>query len=463
MRSATNNIQIMKKLILFFHLFLIIGAFHAQTPTITENYIYSKTYLSEDGTKTSEVIQYFDGLGRPKQSVAIKATPTGKDLVTPTYYDDLGRQPKDFLPTPMYSTNAGIQSISEADINGYYGVQNAYTEKIFENSPISRVTEVASPGNSWAKNSGHTRQIKHEIAMSSDLVKKYTVNTAWSNATAFSSLPAMGWYGDRELIKNVTIDENGNRTIEFKNTQGQLILVRKMNQGNSLDTYYVYNEFGQQVLVIPPKANDQISQNGNTVTQSILDKLCYQYRYDHKNRMVEKRIPGKRFWEYFVYDKQNRLVLLQNANQNAKQWTFMKYDLFGRVVYTGLFANTSSRVSMQTALNNMASNAMNNENRSSTPFQSNGINIYYTKVAFPTGSMTVQSVNYYDTYPADAPGKPSTVQGQSTMNADATLYSVAGIDSYRSTKSMPTSSFVKIQTVTLGRKILHGMILRQDL
>jgi hypothetical protein len=73
--------------------------------------------------------------------------------------------------------------------------------------------------------------------------------------------------------------------------------------------------------------------------------------------MVEKKLPGKG-WEFMVYDKQDRLVLSQDAvlgttanNFTKKGWIFTKYDQFGRVVYTGFFANTASRNSMQTAIN----------------------------------------------------------------------------------------------------------------
>ncbi|WP_185147098.1 DUF6443 domain-containing protein, partial [Chryseobacterium sp. CH25] len=71
--------------------------------TPTENYIQSKSYLDYNGStasKTSETVQYFDGLGRPKQVVNVKASPQGKDVVTHIEYDPFGRQVKDYLPVP---------------------------------------------------------------------------------------------------------------------------------------------------------------------------------------------------------------------------------------------------------------------------------------------------------------------------------------------------------------------------
>ncbi|WP_206736036.1 DUF6443 domain-containing protein, partial [Aequorivita sp. KMM 9714] len=51
--------------------------------------------------KKIENIVYYDGLGRPKQSISIRAGGNREDLVTPILYDPLGRQPKDYLPLPV--------------------------------------------------------------------------------------------------------------------------------------------------------------------------------------------------------------------------------------------------------------------------------------------------------------------------------------------------------------------------
>ncbi|RKT01776.1 DUF6443 domain-containing protein [Chryseobacterium defluvii] len=433
----------MKKLLFIFNMLFVAGLFYAQTPTTSQNYIYTRTYLSEDGSKKTESVQYFDGLGRLKQTVSVKATPSGKDLVVPVLYDELGRQPKDFLPLPMATANAGIQTLTEADVNSYYNVANAYVEKIFDNSPLSKVLEVATPGDAWKKNSGHTRKSEFETNITADQVKKFVINSSWANATVSFSVPTVEWYGESQLMKNVTIDEDGNKSITFKDSQGKTILARKMNGTEPVDTYYIYNLYDQLALVITPKANKEITQNGNVVTQSILDQYCYQYKYDNRNRMVEKRLPGKNSWDYFVYDKQNRLVLSQDANQNRKEWTFTKYDKFGRVVYTGLLANTSNRVTMQNSLNAMSSNELNNESRTSTPFAANGQNIYYTKVAFPTSNMTVLTVNYYDDYAPEAPARPNTILGKTTLSSTPTQYSTNGVVTYRSLKGMPTSTYIK--------------------
>ena len=52
-----------------------------------------------------------------------------------------------------------------------------------------------------------------------------------------------------------------------------------------------------------------------------------------------------------VYDKLDRLVLTQDANQDiANQWTFTKYDALGRPVMTGFITDTRDRTGMQNAI-----------------------------------------------------------------------------------------------------------------
>src|SRR5690606_12280227 len=101
--------------------------------------------------------------------------------------------------------------------------------------------------------------------------------------------------------------------------------------GGVLHTYYVYNEYDQLAFVVPP-----LAAVAPSVTTIILDNLCYQYRYDGRNRLVEKKLPGKG-WEYRVYDKADRLILTQDANlEQQGKWMITKYDPFGRVAYTGI-------------------------------------------------------------------------------------------------------------------------------
>ncbi|BFO66518.1 DUF6443 domain-containing protein [Chryseobacterium sp. KCF3-3] len=404
--------------------------------TTTENYVYSKVSLSEDGSKKSETIQYFDGLGRPKQTIQVKSTPLGQDLVMPVTYDQLGRQTRSILPVPMPTSNLGIQNVSEATANNYYGVPNAYSEQKLEASPLARVLETASPGNEWAMNSGHTRKAAYEINKNSDKVKKFSFTNSWVSTIATSSVPTVSFYNEKVLVKTSGTDEDGNKTIEFTNGLGQTILVRKVvSAAENADTYYLYNDYGHLVYVISPKADAQITSNNNIITQQILNDLCYQYKYDNRSRLAEKKVPGKG-WEYMVYNKADRLILTQDTVLKEKgQWLFTKYDQLGRVVYTGITNNASSRASMQNSAN---ANANLYETRTATAgLTINGMPVYYTNVSTATGVTQVLSINYYDTYPQYSfnPAFPSAIFGKPVLKDD--------LSGNVNTKAMPVMSLVK--------------------
>lgn len=428
----------MKKIQLLGLLFTAMTAFAQNT---TENYIQSKTCLNGDCSKKTETVTYFDGLGRPKQIISVKATTTGKDLVTPIIYDGFGRQVKDILPVPANSLNAAIHTgiVNETAANSYYGVTNAYTEKEIENSPLDRVKQVAQPGEPWKMASGHTQKYKYEVNQGSE-VKKFITNTTTSTTgtdnktvSSVSIVPGSEFYGAGTLYKNTVTDEDGTPVIQFQNGRGETILVRRTDGTQNIDTYYVYNEYGQKAFVIPPLAVKKIEQNSNVVTTDIVNTLCYQYRYDGLDRQVEKRLPGRDDWESVVYDASDRPVLTQDVNlKNKGQWLITKYDAFGRVAYTGLI-DGGSRADLQGQINNLVIS----ETPTATGFSKNGIVVYYTNTLF-TNFQTLLSVHYYDSYPRDAKEfPPAKILDQYVVNEDKSLNGGAN------TQGLPTASYVK--------------------
>jgi RHS repeat-associated protein len=422
-----------------------------------ENYIYSRTYLeavteSNSSAKQAQSISYFDGLGRPKQSIAIKATPAGKDMVTPFEYDGFGRQIKDWLPLPQPTTGNG--AINTAPDNSFYSSftgANLYSEKKLELSPLDRLQEQGHPGTDWNIGSAHTQKFDYD-ANGDNEVKKYVATFNYTTFTSSISLAPStdinannGFYKTSQLYKNKLTDEDGNISYEYKNGKGQTILVRKNDGTNNVDTYYVYNDYNQLAFVIPPLASDKYKNSaaGTSVSSTDLDQLCYQYKYDSQNRLVEKKIPGKG-WEYMIYDKQDRLVASQDANMGAnKQWLFTKYDQFGRVAYTGIYtsANTygsAGRVAEQTLAD--AAGANNTERKTAVSFTQNGQGVYYGNPSvgstYPSSITTLLSVNYYDSYPMDIViTLPTIIKKQNTL--------IDTVSNGRSTKSLPTASYVK--------------------
>ncbi|MFD2566828.1 DUF6443 domain-containing protein [Pseudotenacibaculum haliotis] len=418
----------------------------------------------------SPVVQKIDGTETPISDLLI--TPTvfnneeinAKDIVTHFEYDNLGRQTKEFLPYASAFSDGRINTGAGLATQSYYqnnyaddfsGVTNtadinSYSDKVLESSPLGRIFEQTAPGKDWKKGStisgknysdGHTIRFEYETNTTSE-VKFFDVSLSFSNNTYTPSISQNGFYSAGELTKTITKDENwetgdGNNhtTVEFTNKQGQVVLKRTYadfdvngdgtisGSGESAvehDTYYVYDDYGNLTYVLPPEVSNQ------TISSTILDGLCYQYKYDNRNRLIEKKIPGKG-WEYIIYDKLDRPLLTQDAVQRlSNKWLYTKYDKLGRVAFTGEVVNTRTISTMQNHVN--ATNNMPNEQYEVQQSSAGPLGIYYSDYYFPTNT-EVFTVNYYDEY-VDLPSgltAPTSVYGQSITTNTKGLATVSKV------------------------------------
>ena len=104
--------------------------------------------------EVQQVTQYFDGLGRPIQTVGMKATPLQKDMVMINAYDNLGRETKKYLPyvaTTSDGNYKGTYLQDQYNFNNtqFAGEQYYYGETSFEASPLNRPSNQYSPGLNW--------------------------------------------------------------------------------------------------------------------------------------------------------------------------------------------------------------------------------------------------------------------------------------------------------------------------
>ena len=428
------------------------------------NYIYSRTYQSpvstlptakflDDDTYVQQII-YFDGLGRPKQQNAVRQNPDGSDIVTHIGYDEYGRQVKEWLPTTDKNqlTDFGhfvADDMEEATASYYMGeyaidfpaavlavdpyLANPYSEKYFEPSPLNRVFKQGAPGEDWELAKDLDGNLlpdgdDHGIGFAyqtndANEVRLFKVNFANdSNGNKDTEQPELdenGNYSAGELYKNITRDENHaftgttadklHTTEEFTDKQGRVVLKRTYAEVGSPsvvephDTYYVYDDYGNLTYVLPPKMEATTASLADINTR--LDELGYQYVYDHRNRLVEKQLPGKGV-EYIVYNKLDQPILTQDAIQRGNsEWLFTKYDAHGRVAYTGKATITTSTertdvqddVDLETIL----------WEDPSLSFGNGGIDVGYGNDAYPTSNIEVLTVNYYDDYSFDTANEPA--------------------------------------------------------
>ena len=426
--------------------------YYYRNQTLNQNYIKSTAYKvpslssigSPDPEEAAVTMQYLDGLGRPVQQIAHKQSDTGKDIIVHTQYDAYGRQTHEFLPYVRSSASLSFDTSGEASTLGFYAANNVsltgnphfettgnpYGEKVLESSPLSRVWQQAAPGDTWHKANGKTVKFDYQTNQADEVVY-FKATTAWSSSLGLYTIALVkdNFYAPGELYKTITKDENwtsasgkNHTTEEFKNKQGQVVL--KRTYANTLtaseephDTYYVYDIYGNLTYVIPPKAD--VSQ---TVSQTILDGLCYQYRYDHRNRMVEKKLPGK-MWEFMMYDKLDRVVAVGPvrppfSNLTNYGWAVTKYDKFNRPVLTGWMSSASTisstlRKTLQDARNAETTSFSESRNAATADVTVMGVTYRYSNDAWPTSGYHVLSVTYYDDYHyPDAPTIPAEIEDQ---------------------------------------------------
>lgn len=338
-----------------------------------------------------QTVQYFDGLGRPIETVQRGITPTKSDLATFTEYDDVGRDAIQWLPIANPGNGAFVElSTFKQGSSLYSDDVRPFTETIYEPSPLNRVTEQYGAGNAW-KTADKKSQIAYQTNIASEVIDFRVVN---------GQLTRQGYHAENSLYKTENKDEDGKPMYEYKDKQDQVVLKRSQSAANiNICTYYVYNDLEQLSYVIPPIAVDSLPGAGAIDDNNgVLKRYAYLYKYDDRGNCIEKRLPGCDPI-YMVYDKADRLILSQDGNQReitatktTKQWTVTKYDVIGRILYTGLI-NRDITDSEKATINNTVVTEMYD---GTTTFKNTG----YSCSALPAilTDITPLVVNYYNDY-----------------------------------------------------------------
>ncbi|MGQ8867505.1 DUF6443 domain-containing protein, partial [Myroides sp. TSA_177.3] len=481
--------------------------------TRTENYI--KTTQPQYATNSSftslynppklENIVYYDGLGRPKQEIAVGIGALNRNVVKHIEYELNVGQTKDYLPFVEqyypdnslqvhlsakrdFIPNAKSQTQEFYNSEKYERTTNPYSETEFEKSPLKRVLQQASPGEDWkmAANASHT--VKHTYGFNkANQVKKFKAIATWNASLKAYDIRLVdeGYFAGNKLYVTSTKDEDGNYSDRFTDQEDKVLatvqlldhelavvdptwpggslsggitsgvsnelagksvseiidhaedignnLTDQVSEGvNSLTppvkpidpgiwspyfgialyTYYVYDQYNNLTYVLPPLAYGKTDA-------TTLDKLCYQYKYDHKNRLVAKKLPGKE-WEFMVYDKANRLLaqgpVYSPFGDEAKGWMFSKYDAFGRVVYTGFYTGTPSTAAGRATFQGQVDTTVDFHEKKATVSTIDQVSVPYTNATMPKTAIKILGVNYYDDYNfAGAPAAIETIEGQEVI------------------------------------------------
>jgi RHS repeat-associated protein len=358
----------------------------------------------------AQVFDYTDGTGRVVQKVAVGQSPSGGDVIIPSVYGKNGVVDSVFLPYATSSVkgrfrpnairgSTAVNSYSTGE--QYSAYQNTpkvatdskpYSVSVFRNTPESGVRRQAMSGSAWQLDT--LRTVRSQRAFS-----KSTSNPVlrWK-----ADATTTGYYPNNTVWMEMVTDENGNKTKVFTDKRGLTVLKKaQANAGATLwlQTYYVYDDYGQLVMEIPPKAMDLLG-SGTTLDAKILTiaELVFKYTYDARGRLIQKKVPGSAA-QNIVYDKLDRVVLAQDGNQKTLNiWMFIKYDYKNRPAYSGSMSSTSDRATLQSQFDAL--------DYSTQPyFEKPAVSstyLGYSNTVFPMTGLTHLQSFYYDDYDFDA-------------------------------------------------------------
>lgn len=299
------------------------------------NRIRTKRFIRPGRAESVADVAYFDGLGFLAQEVSVKASPEGTNLITPYYYDELRRDnARSYLPYVSTSKTGEIAATAFTDQQTYYGrlfgsSEIPYSENRFEASPLNRVVRSYSAGEIFRT---HDKYAGFSYATNAaNEVKRITPNTTGSGLTLG------GYYAAGQLFKERVENEDSGITETFRDKLDRVVLTRNSDGVTTYDTYYVYDDMDNLCYVLPPKLSTSLGNaTGLADDADIVAQLAYIYKYDNRNRMISKKLPGTEA-VYLIYDKGDRLVLLQDGNLREQNfWVYNVYDNFGNLLSTNL-------------------------------------------------------------------------------------------------------------------------------
>ena len=355
----------------------------------SHNYVRTRSMLDETGGKYLDKVEYYDGLGRPFQTVLKKVTASNSNLVTLQEYDVAGRAVNSWLPIVSSAEYVAPAAFKSSAPGNYGNDSRPYGQPVYEASPLNRTVKEYGPGAAW--HGGHSVNTDY-LANSTANAQLNCINYSVSSAGALTS---NGSYASGQLSVVKTTDEDLNVSYAFTDKMGHVVLTRQMKDSETHDTYYVYDDKGNLCFVLQPMY--QSSAN--------LDQYAFQYKYDGRNRCIWKKLPGAGYVE-MVYDNADRLVFSQDGNQRALtsgNWTYYKYDGLNRLTEQGTCTNkvttSGTNVLVQHFYDSYAFRSQAGFNNSNFPDDAsgNGKGALTASVATVLGSSNkIYTAYYYD-------------------------------------------------------------------
>lgn len=412
--------------------------------------------LNTENEISLQTIQYFDGLGRPVQTIKKGYSFSEKDVIQPTKYNFVGLDEENYEPYEWETTNGEYHISFQAELEEYYN--SLFNDSFgkspveYEKSPLNRVLKKGFPGETWQLGAGnHPEKFEY---LTNSITDNDLTAIRWDVIDGYCETTQE--YEKNQLFVLKSVDEDNRTCLEFKDNKGQIVLKRKILEENVYaDTYYLYDEFGLLRFVITPEGSAQAPNRFHSSFE-FAKKYVYCYKYDTRKRLIEKQVPGKEP-EYYIYNYNDQVIMYQDGNMRkfvnglpAYEWLATKYDALGRVILTGITKayphSLPSEVQSEADLNPICWEYLKGA------FSVGEVN-YYSNEAFPLIINSFLTLNYYDGYMSSITAPPGPINIASNPNLNFTIPSSWNFDLGQDLEHVcgyPTVSFTNFEGLLLA-------------
>ena len=352
------------------------------------NHTIERTYTNAEGNKWNDKITYYDEMGREQETLLKAGSPDSKhDLADLTEYDNFGRISKKWLTGAVQASNGAyiepVYLIAQIK-DSHLGDSKPYELTKYEPSPINRTEAEYGTGVDWQDKdkAKHTQYLLNDPNTNELDCRRYSATGGFSKV----QVKCEGSYPKGSLTVTAITNEDGQKSYEFKDGWGNVILNRQEVDGIFADTYYIYDTWGDLIAVLPPMASNEMGITGRSWQESddIISSYAYLYAYDEQYRQIGIKLPGCD-WEYTIYDQADTPVFTQDGEQRTRgEWSFIISDVWGRPCLEGVCKNT---LTLGTELTNTSANYVGSSN-----------NYGYAVSGIKLISPTYHKVTFYDNY-----------------------------------------------------------------
>ena len=268
---------------------------------------------------------YFDGLGRPVETVRVGAGGDFEDVAELTVYGHGDKVAERWLPVGTHSGGAFVAPASLiGEAKAFYGCDSPLTAFKYELSEESRPVSMTRPGAS------KPRIMEHGFCFD-ETVPIFDVDGE-------GRLVRQGYYKEGTLRFTIETDETSaySRSV-FTDFDGRKVAELE----DDAWTFWVYDECGRLRFTVSPEGARRLTADG-VCNSTTVEQYCSEWRYDGRNRVTMSRVPGVAP-TYYVYDRLGRLALEQDGCLRSRgQWRFYAYDSDKRLAVAGVTAGISS-------------------------------------------------------------------------------------------------------------------------